>query len=141
MHDLKYTPKPIKIYIDSYGGYVYQILGLISVMETSKTSIHTICTGTAMSCGFVMLISGHKRFAYKHSTMMYHQVSALKYGKMKDLEESVFESKRLQKKIEELTLEKTKITEKLLKKNYKKKQDWYMTSKEAKKLGVIDEIL
>ena len=31
-HDLKYVPKPIKIYIDSYGGYVYQCLGLVGIM-------------------------------------------------------------------------------------------------------------
>ena len=44
-HDLIYVPKPIKIYVDSYGGYVYQCLGLIGIMETCKTEIHTIVTG------------------------------------------------------------------------------------------------
>ena len=28
-HDLQYVPKPIKLYIDSYGGLVYQCLGLL----------------------------------------------------------------------------------------------------------------
>lgn len=137
----EYKPKPIKIYIDSYGGKVYQILGLVSVIEKSETEIHTICTGVAMSSGFIMLISGHKRFAYKHSTPLYHQISGMAIGNMKDIQEKVEEMERLQNKLEEITLEKTKISSKKLKKIYKKKKDWYMTSEKALKLGVIDEII
>jgi len=136
-----YNRKPIEIYIDSYGGYVYQILGLVSIMRNSKTPIHTICTGAAMSCGFIMLINGHKRFAHKLSTPMYHQVSSGAIGKVKDLEESVAQSKKLQKILEQITLEKTNITKKKLKKVYKGKKDWYLTAEEALRLGVVDEIL
>ena len=136
-----YNPEPIKVYIDSYGGVVYQILGLISVIEKSVTPVHTIVTGCAISCGFVLLVSGHKRFAYKHSTMMYHQVSATKGGKMLDLEESLEETKRIQQKIEDITLEKTKISKTKLHSFYNKKKDWYITAQEAIKLKVIDEIL
>ena len=49
LQDIEYNAKPIKIYIDSYGGYVYQCFGLLSIMATSKTPIHTIVTGCAMS--------------------------------------------------------------------------------------------
>lgn len=136
-----YKPRPINIYIDSYGGAVYQILGVISVMEKSQTPIHTIATGVAMSCGFMLLISGHKRFCHKYSTPLYHQISSVKWGKLKDLEEEMEESKRLQKILEELTLEKTKITKQKLKEIFDKKKDWFMTPAEAKKLGVVDEIL
>jgi ATP-dependent Clp protease protease subunit len=141
VYDLSYEPKPIKIYIDSYGGYVYQCFGLLSVMEKSKTPIHTIVTGCAMSCGFMMLISGHKRFAYKLSTPLYHQVSGGAVGKVKDMEEELFEAQRLQTMLEEITLEKTKISKKKLKEIYDGKKDWFMTAKEAKELGVVDEII
>ena len=141
LYSLDYNPKPMKLFIDSYGGTVYQILGLISVIENSVVPVHTICTGTAMSCGFLLLISGHKRFAYKNSTPLYHQVSSVHIGKVKELEEELEETKRLQEKIEEITLAKTKITKKQLEKNYKRKIDWFMTAEEAKKLGVIDEII
>lgn len=141
VYDLSYEPKPIKIYIDSYGGYVYQCFGLLSVMEKSKTPIHTIVTGCAMSCGFMMLISGHKRFAYKLSTPLYHQVSGGAVGKVKDMEEELFEAQRLQAMLEEITLEKTKISKKKLKEIYEGKKDWFMTAKEAKELGVVDEII
>lgn len=141
IHDLNYIPKPIKMYIDSYGGYVYQVMGLLSIMEKSKTKIHTIVTGAAMSCGFMMLILGHKRFAYENATLMYHQISGMTMGNLKDIEDYQIELKRLQDKVEELVIKKTKITKNKLDEIREKKIDWYLTADEALKLGVIDEII
>ena len=141
IYGLSYEPDPIKIYIDSYGGYVYQCFGLLSVMERSETPIHTIVTGCAMSCGFMMLICGHKRFAHKLSTPLYHQVSSGAWGTVKELEESVEESKRLQKILENIVKEKTNITKKRLREILDTKKDWFMSSEEALELGVVDEIL
>lgn len=136
-----YEPKPIKLYIDSFGGSIYQCMSLISVMENSSVPVHTICMGAAMSAGFIILISGHRRFAYKYSTPLYHQASTIHYGTIKTIEEDVLETKRLQKLIEKITLEKTRITKERLKEVYEKKLDWYMTAEEALKLSVVDEIL
>ncbi len=94
-----------------------------------------------MSCGFLILISGHKRFAHKMSTPLYHQVSSGAFGKVQDMEEKVEEAKRLQKQIEEYTMERTNIEKKKLKKVLENKIDWFMTAQEAKDLGVIDVIL
>lgn len=140
-YDLDYEPKPIKLYIDSYGGYVYQCLGLLGIIESSKVPVHTIVTGCAMSCGFLISISGHKRFGYPGSTYLYHQVSGGTFGTVKDMEEEVIEAKRLQKIIEKHTLKHTFMTESQIKKVYNRKTDWYIDSKKAIKLGVIDEII
>lgn len=141
INDIEYVPKPIEIYIDSYGGAVYQCFGLLGVMDKSVTPVHTIVTGAAMSCGFMILISGHKRFGYEMSTPLYHQVSSSSRGKVQDLEENLQETKRLQQKIEEITLQRTTISKKKLKEILKNKVDWYMTAQEALALGVIDEIV
>lgn len=141
VHDLEYKPKPIKLYIDSYGGAVYQCFGLLGVMEKSTTPVHTIVTGAAMSCGFMILICGHKRFGYSMSTPLYHQVSTGFWGTVKDLEDHLEETKRLQKKIEDITLEKTQISRKKLTEILKRKADWYMSAEDALSLGVIDEIV
>jgi ATP-dependent Clp protease protease subunit len=141
VYGLTYNPEPIQIYIDSYGGYVYQCFGLLSVMERSQTPIHTIVTGCAMSCGFMILISGHKRFAHKLSTPLYHQVSSGAAGTVKEMEEKLEESKRLQKQLEDIVKEKTDITKKRLREIFDTKKDWYMTSEEALELNVVDEIL
>jgi hypothetical protein len=60
---------------------------------------------------------------------------------IKDLEEDVIETKRLQTIIEEVTLENTKITQKKLDRIYKTKKDWFMDTNEALKLKVIDEVI
>lgn len=141
LHGMTYTPKPIKLYIDSYGGYVYQCLGLLGIMDKSVVPVHTIVTGAAMSCGFMIAIGGQKRFAYDTATHMYHQVSSVMWGKLKDMEEDLEETKRLQSIIEEHTLAHTKMTREMLDENYKGKKDWFITAKQALKLGIIDEII
>jgi len=94
-----------------------------------------------MSCGFMILICGHKRFAHKLSTPLYHQISSAAWGKLKDIEEDLVETRRLQALLEKITLSRTKITAKKLAKVYKDKFDWYMSAEVALKLGVVDEIL
>jgi ATP-dependent Clp protease protease subunit len=141
LYNLDYTPQPIKIMIDTFGGEVHAALGLLGIMDNSKTPIHTIATGAAMSCGFMILIHGHKRFAYKHATPMYHQISFGAWGEVQHLEEQILEGKKIQKKWEELVVEKTKITKKQLKEIKKKKTDWHMPPEDALKFGVIDEIV
>ena len=89
----------------------------------------------------LILINGHKRFAYQHATPLYHQVSSGFYGKVKDMEEKLIEAKRLQGKIEEMTLRLTSISKRKLNDVLKNKVDWYMTAEEALSLGVVDSIL
>jgi len=141
VYDVEYVPKPINLYIDSYGGSVYQIFGLIGIIEKSQTPIWTYATGAAMSCGFLLLISGHKRFAYKYSTPLYHQVSSWTIGKLEDMKADLKETKRLQVMIDNIVVSKTKLTKKKLKEVNKLKIDWFMTAHEALELGVIDEII
>ena len=56
--------EPIKIYIDSPGGYLTDTFTMIDAIKLSKTPVWTICTGTAYSGGFFTFIAGHKRIAY-----------------------------------------------------------------------------
>lgn len=140
-HKFPYERLPIKIYLDTYGGFVYQCFGLLSVMERSKTPIHTVVTGCAMSCGFMILISGHERYAHKLSTPLYHQVSTGFVGKVADLKEEWIEAQRLQKMIEDIVVRKTKITRQKLKDIYDRKVDWFMNAQTAKRLGVVDAII
>lgn len=141
VHNLEYRPFPIKIYIDSYGGDIYQCFGLLSIMEASPTPIETIVTGTAMSCGFLIAIHGHKRLAYPKATLMYHSVQAGGGGTARDLEEQLYEVIRLQRMIEDITAEKTKIPRSKMKEIFDTKADWYMTAEVAHQFGCVDEII
>jgi hypothetical protein len=55
--------------------------------------------------------------------------------------EDVIETLRLQKMLEEHTIEYTKISVKKLEKIYKGKKDWYIDTDEALKLKIIDEVI
>jgi len=137
----RYEPEPIKIYIDSYGGSVYQILGLVGIIEKSETPIHTVVTGTAMSAGFILAISGHKRFSHKYATFMVHQLSSGNWGRLEDLKDDMAENQRLQDILDNLILNKTKIKPGKLKKIYKRKKDWFIDPFTAIKLSIIDYLV
>lgn len=138
---ITYNPENIKLYIDSFGGSVYQCFGLIGIIKASTTKVDTYTTGVAMSCGFLISIVGNKRYCYSTSTFLYHQVWSQFSGKVCDLELELTQVKLLQSKIEELTLLHTKINKSMLKKNYKHKKDWFINAEEALDLGIIDEII
>lgn len=136
-----YERKPIKIYINSYGGNVYDMWGLIDIMLNSKTPIYTYCTGYAMSAAFKIFLAGHKRFASKHSTFMYHQMSCWRAGKYQDLVEDREEMDKLNKMNEDFVIKRTKLTKEDIDDIREKKKDFYIHSDDALKLGIVDEIL
>lgn len=131
----------IKLIINSYGGNTNDGLGLAELISKSKTPVHTICIGEAMSSAFMIFICGHKRFCYENSVFLYHQLSHNIGGKLKHLESIVKEDKRLMDIVYKTVLSKTKLTKEQLDENYEKKIDWYMSSEEALNHGVVDEII
>lgn len=141
VYGFTYKPSPINIYIDSYGGYVYQTFGLISVMEKSKTPVHTTVTGIAASGGFLILINGHKRFAHKYSTIMYHQVSSGAWGTLQHLKESFEETKRLQEVIEQMTIKRTNYTIAELNDIRERKLDVHLNAEQSLAKKCVDFII
>lgn len=140
---ITYVPAPIILHISSYGGIIYDGLALISTMKTSKTHVDTVVDGYAMSMGLVIATQGRKRYCHALSTYMFHQLSSWNEDtrKLKDIEEDLAESRRQQEIINNLILDRTKITKKMLDNNKRQKKDWYITAQEALKLGLVDEIL
>ena len=65
----------------------------------------------------------------------------MEYEKLATQKEIVNYRDTLQKVLDSLILENTKITKDKLEEINSKKQDWWMDVTEAKKLGVIDEII
>ena len=134
------TATPITLYINSPGGYVSDGLAIVSAIEQSRTPIVTVAQGMAASCAFLVLISGHARFAYRHARLMYHQAWGGDFGKINERAESLEESMRLQERIDEIILRRTHLTAKQLKEIHERKQDWYLWPEEAAKFGIIDGI-
>lgn len=136
-----YKERPIKLIINSFGGSIYDAMQLIDIIENSTTPIKTFCFGKAMSAGFLIFLAGHYRYMSKNATLMYHQVSQYVGGTCTQIEEDVEELGYTQDKIEKYVLSKSKISKKKLEEIKKYKQDWYIHSEEALKLGVADNIL
>jgi ATP-dependent Clp protease protease subunit len=133
--------EPIKIYVNSYGGEVYDMWALIDIIEKSKTPIYTYCTGYAMSAAFKIFLAGHKRFGTKHSTFMYHQMNCYRYGKYQDLVEDRKEMDFLNTANEQYVIERTKIPQEYINEIREKKRDTYFHADEALMFGIIDEII
>ena len=134
--------EPIKLYVQSFGGSVYDCWALIDIMINTKTPIYTYCTGYAMSCGFLIFLAGDKRFASKHSTFMYHQISiGYDYMEYTRIKEDMHENEFLQGMMERMVLERTYISEDRLREVREKKIDWYIHLAEAVELGVVTEVM
>jgi ATP-dependent Clp protease protease subunit len=136
--------KPIEIILDSYGGYIYHGLALISKIESLRElgyKIITTVNSVAMSMGFMILICGSERRGLKHARIMCHQPSSASWGTLQDMKESVEETEALWDRMIDLITKYTNITEDKLEEIKKTKYDWFMWSEEALELGVIDQII
>ena len=136
----KYKPEPIKIVINSFGGSMYDGLGIIGAIKASKTPVHTYCYGSAMSMGLYILNVGDKRFVSKFSTLMIHEGSADIHNKFSQLKIELDEAQRLEKLCSSTLIKHSNLTSSELK-SKKLKGDWYFTASTAKSKGIIDKIL
>lgn len=134
-----YERKPIKFFINSRGGNVYDMWSLIDIMLNSKTPIYTYCTGYAMSAAFQIFLAGSRRFTSNHATFLYHQIKGGEYGKYQDVIDSKEEWEWVQNRIEEYIASRTRITTEMLKDNREHKKDWYIHITEALHLGIATD--
>ena len=135
------SKKDILLYINSPGGSVYAGLGIYDTMQYVSPDVATICTGMAASMGAVLLAGGskNKRSALKHSRIMIHQPSGGMHGQSKDMEISLKQMQELRKDIYTILSDHTGKTYNQIEKD--SDRDNWMRAEEAKKYGLIDEIL
>ena len=136
--------RDIELVLDTYGGYIYHGLALISKIESLKEQGYKILTtvnSVAMSMGFMILLVGSERRGLRHSRIMCHQPSSSTWGTLQDQEESVEETRELWLRMKELIIKYTDITDEQLEDIKSRKYDWFMWSDEALKLNVIDIII
>jgi ATP-dependent Clp protease protease subunit len=136
-----YERQPIHLILNTYGGSVYDGMGLIGAIDISRTAVIVTCIGSAMSMGLLILASGHYRRIHSYSTAMYHQISSVSYDKLEGIKKDIQEIERLEKVFDSILLKKTKLQVEDLLKHKQTKSEWYITPKEALKFGIVDEIL
>lgn len=132
----------IKIYIDSPGGSVYSGLGLLDTIEFVKPDIITINTGLAASMAALILCSGTKgkRKALKRSRTMIHQpLGYTGFAQASDIEIDARQINNLKKDLYEIISEMTgQAYDKV---SQDGDRDYWMNATEAKRYGMIDEIV
>jgi ATP-dependent Clp protease protease subunit len=133
--------KDITIYINSPGGSVDAGMAMIDTMNFIKPKVSTVCVGMAASMGAMLLSAGEKgkRYSLPNSRIMIHQPMTGVEGQASDImitaEEIVKTKQRLIDMLAKATGQKKSKVEKDM------DRDFWMSSTDAEKYGIIDGII
>lgn len=135
------SDKDIEVYINTPGGSVTSGLAIYDTMQFVKPDVNTYCVGQASSMGAVLLAAGRpgKRFALPHARIMIHQPWGGVEGAAADISIQAEEILRLRARIEEILAHHTKQPLEKIKKDTDR--DFFMSAEEAKKYGIVDEVI
>jgi len=133
--------KEIKLYIHSPGGSVTAAMAIYDTMNHIKPDVATICIGLAASAAAVILSSGAKgkRFALPNAEVMIHQVMGGAEGQASDIAITAKHILRIKENLNKILAKNTGKSFDQVEKD--SDRDYYMTSDDAKKYGLIDEVL
>ncbi len=137
----KDAKKDIFLYIDNPGGEVYSGMAIIDTMNFISCDVSTFCVGLAASMSALILTSGAKgkRFALPHSRIMIHQPHSYAEGQVTDILIQAQEAQKLKEESIDIIVATTGKSKEIVTKDVDR--DFYMTSVEAKKYGLIDDIM
>ena len=133
--------KDIHLYINSPGGVVTAGLAIYDTMQYIKPDVSTICIGQAASMGSVLLAAGAKgkRYALPYSRIMIHQPLGGAQGQSTDIQIQAREILRIRETLNEILSCHTGQSVKKLTEDTER--DNFMSALEAKKYGLIDEVI
>ena len=133
--------KDIQLYINSPGGSATGGLAIYDTMQYIKPDVSTICVGMAASAAAILLAAGAKgkRFSLPNGRMMIHQVMGGAEGPAKDVEIATREIVRVKEQINQILSDHTGQPFKKIDRDTDR--DFFMDAAEAKKYGLIDEII
>jgi ATP-dependent Clp protease protease subunit len=133
--------KDIAIYVNSPGGSVYAGLTVYDTMQFVKPDVQTICVGTALSMGALLLAGGAKgkRMALPNAKILLHQLSGGFEGQATDIEIQAREVINVKRRLEEIiALHTGQPREKV---SADMERDYFLSAQEAKDYGIIDRVL
>jgi ATP-dependent Clp protease protease subunit len=133
--------KDISMYINSPGGAVTAGMAIYDTMQYIKPKISTVCMGQACSMGSMLLAAGKSgmRYALPNSRIMIHQPSGGYRGQATDIEIHAKEILRIKHNMNLLYVKHTGRSIKEVEENVDR--DKFMSAEEAKKFGLIDEVI
>ena len=133
--------KDINLYINSPGGSVTAGLGIYDTMQYVKPPINTICLGQAASMGAFLLTAGTKgkRFALPNARVMIHQPMGGFQGQATEIDIHAREILKIRERLNEIMAKHT--GQPLEKISQDTERDYFMSAEEAKRYGLIDEVI
>jgi len=137
----KDAKRDIKLYVNSPGGSVTAGLAIYDTMNFVTCDISTICVGMAASMAAVLLAAGAKgkRFALPNSEILLHQVAGNIGGQASEIEIGAKQILKMKAKLNQILAKHTGKPLKAVEKDTDR--DFYLSAEEAKKYGVIDEVI
>lgn len=130
---------PILLYITSNGGEVDSGFELIDVIMNSKTPVYTINLGYQYSMGFLIGLSGHKRFATRNAKFLMHDGSNFVYNSGAKAQDQMEFNRKIESRIKQYVLSRSKVSEEEY--DSKLRVEWYLFADEAKEKGFVDYII
>jgi len=139
--DLEGKNQDMSLYINSPGGSVTAGLAIYDTMQFVNSEVATYCIGQAASMAAVLLGAGArgKRFALPNSRILLHQPWGGTQGTASDISIQAEEIVRLKKRLNEILAAHT--GQELSQIERDSDRDFYMGSEEARKYGLVDEVL
>ena len=137
----KDSQKDIKLYINSPGGSVTAGLAIYDTMQYISCDVSTICVGMAASMAAVLLAAGAKgkRFTLPNAEVLMHQPMGGITGQASEIEIGAKQILKIKAKLNQIL---AKHTGKPLKNiENDTDRDFYLSAEEAKKYGVVDEVI
>ncbi|WP_310442207.1 ATP-dependent Clp endopeptidase proteolytic subunit ClpP [Sulfurimonas sp.] len=133
--------KDIYFYINSPGGVVTAGMAIYDTMNYIRPDVATICVGQAASMGAFLLSSGAKgkRYALPHARIMIHQPLGGAQGQATDIAIQAKEILRMKEELNEILAKNCDQSIKKVEKDTDR--DNFMSAKESKEYGMIDEVL
>lgn len=133
--------RDIHFYINTPGGLVTAGLAVYDTMQYVKPNISTLCMGQAASMGALLLAAGakDKRFSLPHSRILIHQPMGGFQGQATDIDIHAREILRVREDLNIILEKHTKQPIERIREDTER--DFFMTSEQAKKYGIVDEII
>jgi ATP-dependent Clp protease protease subunit len=133
--------KDITLYINSPGGSVTATLAMIDTMHHIKCDVSTVCVGIAASGGALVLSQGTKgkRFVLPNAEVMIHQPLGGAEGQASDIDITAKHIMRTKERLTKMIADATGQDYKKVEKD--KDRDYWMSAEEAKKYGIVDQVL
>ncbi len=135
------SKKDISLYINSPGGSVTATMAIIDTMQHIKNEISTVCVGIAASGAALVLSAGTKgkRRALPNAEVMIHQPLGGAEGQASDIEISAKHILKTRAILNKMLAKHTGQPLSRIEKDVDR--DFFMDADEAKKYGIIDEVV